>query len=114
VDQVAGLYDSDAKEMCLPSFPNGTTNLGKKVAEKKLEAVSDKIEDIVLAHEFTHALEDQYWPIDDPQDRDLQASTDRGTAHDFLIEGSATREMIEVIPAQWGAGRRAAIFCSGT
>jgi len=80
------------------------------VAEKKLEAVSDKIEDIVLAHEFTHALEDQYWPIDDPQDRDLQASTDRGTAHDFLIEGSATREMIEVIPAQLGRGSPSSYF----
>ena len=104
VDQVAGLYDSDAKEMCIPSFSSGTTNLGRKAAEKKLEAISAEIEDIVLAHEFTHALEDQYWPIDDPKDHDLRGSTDRGTAHDFLTEGSATREMIEVIPAQWGRG----------
>ena len=103
-DQVAGLYDSDAKEMCIPSFSNGTTNLGKKVAQKKLEAVSAKMENIVLAHEFTHALEDQYWPIDDPEDHDSKASTDRGTAHDFLTEGSATRQMIEVIPAQMGGG----------
>ena len=62
VDQVAGLYDSDAKEMCIPSFSSGTTNLGKKAAEKKLEAISSEMDDIVLAHEFTHALEDQYWP----------------------------------------------------
>jgi hypothetical protein len=102
VDQVAGLYDSDAKEMCLPSFSSGSTNLVRKAAEKKLEAVAARMEDIVLAHEFTHALEDQYWPIDDPKDHDSEASTDRGTAHDFLAEGSATREMIEVIPAQWG------------
>jgi hypothetical protein len=104
VDQVAGLYDSDTKEMCIPSFSSGTTNLGKKAAEKKLEAISAEMDDIVLAHEFTHALEDQYWPIDDPKDHDLKASTDRGTAHDFLTEGSATREMIEVIPAQWSRG----------
>src|SRR5208337_2197670 len=88
-DQVAGLYDSDAKEMCIPSIPVGTTNTGKKAAEKKLEAISAEMDDIVLAHEFTHALEDQYWPIDDPKDHDLKASTDRGTAHDFLTEGSA-------------------------
>jgi hypothetical protein len=104
VDQVAGLYDSDAKEMCIPSFPGGTTNPAKKAAEKKLEAISDQMDDIVLAHEFTHALEDQYWPLDDPKDHDFKASTDRGAAHDFVAEGSATREMIEVIPAQWGRG----------
>ncbi|MGD0260970.1 MAG: hypothetical protein ABSD29_14235 [Verrucomicrobiota bacterium] len=101
-DQVAGLYDSDAKEMCIPSFSGGTTNAAKRATEKKLAEISSEIEDIVLAHEFTHALEDQYWPLDDPQDHDFKASTDRGTAHDFVTEGSATREMIEVIPAQWG------------
>jgi hypothetical protein len=109
VDQVAGLYDSDTKEMCIPSFSIGTTNLGKKT-EKKLEAFSLQLENIVLAHEFTHALEDQYWPIDDPKDHDFKASTDRGTAHDFLTEGSATREMIEVIPAQWGRGSPESYF----
>jgi len=101
-DQVAGLYDSDAKEMCIPSIPVGTTNTGKKAAEKKLAEISPEMDDIVLAHEFTHALEDQYWPLDDPEDHDFKASTDRGTAHDFVTEGSATREMIEVIPAQSG------------
>jgi hypothetical protein len=104
VDQVAGLYDSNAKEMCIPSFSSGTTNVAKKAAEKKLEEISSEIDNIVLAHEFTHALEDQYWPMDDPKDHDSKASTDRGTAHDFVTEGSATREMIEVIPAQWGHG----------
>ncbi len=102
VDQVAGLYDSDTKEMCIPSFPGGAASPTKKAAEKKLEAISAKLDDIVLAHEFTHALEDQYWPLDDPKDHDFKASTDRGTAHDFVAEGSATREMIEAIPAQWG------------
>ena len=110
VDQVAGLYDSDAKEMCIPSFSGGTTNVGKKAAEKKLEEISPEMDDIVLAHEFTHALEDQYWPIDAPEDHDFKASTDRGTAHDFVTEGSATREMIEVIPAQLGGGSPSSYF----
>jgi hypothetical protein len=66
--------------------------------------ISPELDDIVLAHEFTHALEDQYWPLDDPKDPDRSASTDQGTAHDILAEGSATREMIEVTPAQWGCG----------
>jgi hypothetical protein len=108
VDQVAGLYDSDTKEMCLPSYSSGTTS--RKAAEKKLELIADEFEDIVLAHEFTHALEDQYWPIDAPEDHELKASTDRGTAHDFLSEGSASREMIEVVPAQWSHGSPATYF----
>ena len=104
VDQVAGLYDSQAKEMCIPSFQNGLTNAGRKAAEKKLEALAVQMDDLVLAHEFTHALEDQYWPLDDPKDYDYKISTDRGTAHEFVNEGSATRQMIEAVPAQWGRG----------
>jgi hypothetical protein len=104
VDQVAGLYDSDTKEMCIPSSPTVSTNAVKNAAEKKLADISPLIDEIVLAHEFTHALEDQYWPLDDPQDHDRQASTDRGTAHDFVSEGSATRLMIEAIPALAGQG----------
>ncbi len=104
VTQVAGLYDSDAKEMCIPSPSVGTTNAVRKASEKKLEDFSPDLDKIVLAHEFTHALEDQYWPLDDPQDTNTTLSTDRGTAHSFLNEGSATRAMIEVVPAQWADG----------
>jgi hypothetical protein len=108
--QVAGLYDSEAKELCIPSFSRGTANPEKKATEKKLEGISIGIDKIILAHEFTHALEDQYWPIDDPKDNDFNASTDRGTAHSFVLEGSATREMIEVVPAQSGRGSAAWYF----
>src|SRR5207249_3446137 len=90
VDQVAGLYDSQTKEMCIPIFPAAAINPGKKAAEKKLEEISPEMDQIILAHEFTHALEDQYWPIDDPRNEDSKASTDRGTAHSFVLEVSAT------------------------
>jgi hypothetical protein len=101
VDQVAGLYDSEAKEMCIPSTSSQSVGPGKNAGAQTRERLSLANDNIVLAHEFTHALEDQYWPIDDPKDDDTTASTDRGTAHDFVLEGSATREMIEVVPAQW-------------
>ncbi len=97
VDQLVGLYDADTKELCIPAFPTAATNPHLKAAEEKLEAFSAQVEDLVSAHEFTHALEDQYWPPDDPRDDDFEVSTDRGTAHDFLTEGSAPREMVEVI-----------------
>src|SRR5947209_16453530 len=109
VDQVAGLYDSDTKTMYIPSFTPPLTNR-VKAAEKKVEDFSGSMDDIVLAHEFTHALEDQYWQMDDPKDRDEQVSTDRDTAHGFLLEGSATRQMIEVVPAQSSEGHSTRYF----
>src|SRR5262252_6361908 len=75
VNQVAGLYDSVTKEMRIPAYSAGTTNAGRKAAER-LEEFSLAMDNIVLAHEFTHALEDQYWSMDDPKDEDRQTSTD--------------------------------------
>lgn len=99
--QVEGFYVSENKEICIPSTYLATTNAPKK---QKLKDISLDLDDVVLAHEFTHALEDQYWPVDDPKDTNDAPSTDRGTAHDFVLEGSANREMIDVIPAQFGGG----------
>ena len=100
VDQVAGLYDSDTKEMYIPSFSMGQTNVLKHPVKKEVERFSTFTEGLILNHEFTHALEDQYWPLDDPNEAARQESTDRSTARSFLAEGSATRVMIEAVPAQ--------------
>jgi hypothetical protein len=109
IDQLAGLYDSDTKKMCIPSFTRETTNRAN-ASEKKMEKLSPSLDDIVLAHEFTHALEDQSWPIDDPKDQEENMSTDRGAAHGFLVEGSATRLMIEAVPAQSARGSASTYF----
>jgi hypothetical protein len=99
VDQVAGLYDSDKKEMCIPK--DTTTNApARKAAEKKLAEFDDLGDRIVFSHEYTHALEDQYWPMDDPEEKSRKESTDRETARNFLYEGSATRLMVEAIPTE--------------
>lgn len=108
IDQVAGLYDSDTKKMRIPSFTVENTN-HVKPDQKQLEKLGSGLDNIVLAHEFTHALEDQYWAIDDPKDDDESGSTDRGTAHSFLLEGSATRAMAEAVPAQ-SSGRSAGTY----
>jgi hypothetical protein len=102
VDQVAGLYDTDTKTMCIPSPSLMDTNrpAGKRLPQKKLDDLAGLETETVFAHEYTHALEDQYWPIDDPKDRETQASTDSDIAHSFLVEGSATRLMIEALPAE--------------
>jgi hypothetical protein len=100
VDQVAGLYDSDTKEMYIPVFSTGKTNALKNPAKKAIEKVSAFEEGLVLEHEFTHALEDQYWALDDTNQVERQESTDRSTARSFLAEGAATRIMLEAVPAQ--------------
>ncbi|MGO8674414.1 MAG: hypothetical protein ACLQVX_00935 [Limisphaerales bacterium] len=103
VDQVAGLYDTETKTMCIPSTPVIATNRppGKHPPPKNIEDLAGLDTEIVFAHEYTHALEDQYWPIDPPKDKESRASTDADTARTFLVEGSATRLMIEALPAEF-------------
>jgi hypothetical protein len=110
VNQVAGLYDDETGEMCIPTFAGGITNVSKKAAEKKIPELTPALDEIVLAHEYTHALEDQYWPLNDPKDNDTSISTDRGVAHGFLAEGSATRQMIEALPSQFADDTPEAYF----
>jgi hypothetical protein len=103
VGQVAGLYDSDTKTMCIPAPSHIETNrpVGKHPPQKELEELSGLDTAIVFAHEYTHALEDQYWPIDPPKDDETQPSTDTDTARSFLVEGSATRLMVEALAAEF-------------
>ncbi len=101
VDQVAGLYDTDTKTMCIPVPTHSPTNRPSAKSPTKTDD-SDQLDTaIVFAHEYTHALEDQYWPIDNPKDKETEAFSDSDTARSFLVEGSATRLMIEAIPAEW-------------
>jgi hypothetical protein len=103
VGGVAGFYNTDTRDMCIPAPPPGRTNAwqnpANKEVRKELEKYSTFGDDIVFAHEFTHALEDQYWPLDDPAERAKRESTDRDTARSFLAEGAATRIMLESAPA---------------
>jgi hypothetical protein len=101
VDQVEGLYDSDSKTMCIPYPPPIVTNrpAGKHPPPKKPGDLSALDTGIVFVHEYTHALEDQYWPFDSPEDQESQDSTDADNARSFLLEGSATRLMVEALPA---------------
>ena len=105
VGEAAGFYDSDTKEMCIPSFSAAPTNAWQNPARKTVKEEAEKYsaigDDFIFAHEFTHALEDQYWPFDDPLESSRRESTDRDAARSFLAEGAATRVMVEAIPALW-------------
>ena len=59
------------------------------------DALEGFVAEVTLAHELTHALEDQHFGIDSPGVSDLLR--DRPSAHAALIEGSATVAMVEYV-----------------
>jgi hypothetical protein len=72
-EEVAGYYDQDTKQMTL-------------VGEGDPE-------DIILAHELTHALEDQHFGLADEED----ALDDELSARTALYEGTATVAMVDYL-----------------
>jgi hypothetical protein len=73
-EQVAGYYDTRRKRLALVRAP------GRRRA----------LDDMILAHELTHALEDQVFGLPEP----APGSDDRGIAVSSLAEGTATRVMV--------------------
>lgn len=72
-EQIAGFYRTDTRELYVVSRSGGVG-----VAEK-----------VTFAHEFTHALQDQHFPLDDLT-ADAATQGDRALARTALIEGDAT------------------------
>ena len=75
-DQVAGYYDTDKKYLAVVQDPSG----GAPFVQ------------ITLAHELTHALEDQHFDL---RDENASGVEDGATAYSALIEGSATAVMTD-------------------
>jgi hypothetical protein len=73
-DQVAGLYDPHTKRLALV---------------KDAGAQDESVGEITLAHELTHALDDQRFGIQDQP----PGTNDRATAYTALVEGDATSVM---------------------
>lgn len=73
-DQVAGFYDPTTKKLALV---------------KNTGAEDESIGEITLAHELTHALDDQRFGIQDQP----PGTDDRATAYSALVEGDATSVM---------------------
>ena len=72
-EEVAGFYDDHTKEMTLVETAGGGTE-----------------GEITLAHELTHALEDQHFDLEQESGLD-----DKATAHTALVEGTATIAMAD-------------------
>lgn len=85
-NQVAGFYDPHSKEMVLVA---GSTDLGFFMNATEFVAQRDIAGEMVLAHEFTHALQDQHFDLDKKLD-EVKSNDDRALALKSVAEGDAT------------------------
>jgi hypothetical protein len=95
-DQVAGFYDPNTKRLALV---------------RDAGAQDEAIGEITLAHELTHALDDQTFGI-----RDVPPGTsDRSTAYSALVEGDATSVMTRYASRfMTGSNLLGALFATST
>jgi len=84
--QVAGFYDPDTKRMILVS---GTTDAGVWNGAAEFVMQRDLMGEMVLAHELTHALQDQHFDLSGKLDA-LKDNDDRALALKSVAEGDAT------------------------
>jgi hypothetical protein len=85
-NQVAGFYDPHSKEMVLVA---GGTNLGFFTNTAEFVAQHDVGGEMVLAHELTHALQDQHFDLDKKLDQ-VKNNDDSALALKSVAEGDAT------------------------
>jgi hypothetical protein len=84
-DQIGGYYDPETKEMNTVLLSGGRPRDTLPVLEQ-----------ITYSHEYTHALQDQYFGLDEFVDEDLALSNpDAAQARLSLVEGDATVVMNE-------------------
>ena len=85
-NQVAGFYDPHSKEMIMVS---GATDFGFFMNATEFVAQRDIGGEMVMAHEFTHALQDQHFDLDKKLD-EVKNNDDRAIALKCVAEGDAT------------------------
>jgi len=84
--QVAGFYDPHGKEMVLVE---GGADLGVWNSAAQLMIQRDVVGQMLLAHELTHALQDQNFDLEASLDQ-VKDNDDRGLALKCVAEGDAT------------------------
>ena len=86
-EQIAGLYDPKGREFFIADWTS---------------AVDERV---IMAHELTHALQDQHFHIQKWQDA-AKANDDASMARDAVLEGSATVAMIDYLLRDTGKNSR--------
>jgi hypothetical protein len=89
--QIAGFYDPHRKVLAVVDRPGGL--LGKEAATQFGADAVRKMEDGLLVHELTHAIQDQHFDLDRLSDPD--PLSDGGTARLALVEGDASLVMFD-------------------
>jgi len=77
-EQIAGLYDPKSKEFFIADW------------------ISPEDQKPVMAHELTHALDDQYYHID-PWEKAARPNDDAESAREAVLEGSALAAMFDYV-----------------
>jgi hypothetical protein len=96
--QVAGYYDPATATLYLVERDGGMPAFMQRT---------------ILAHELTHALDDQYAHIGAATIPDPAASEDAGIVKEALMEGSATALMFQYLVQQTAAGKVNAVEAAG-
>ncbi|MGH7895015.1 MAG: hypothetical protein ACREQL_10115 [Candidatus Binatia bacterium] len=87
-DQVAALYDPRTKTLALTS--SGLRERPASVRLLELLTGRDLLDEVLVAHELTHALQDQHFGLPTTTPPITDAHGDRTIARRALIEGDAT------------------------
>jgi hypothetical protein len=86
-DQIAGFYNPDDKEMVLVRGGSGNRGVWTDIAD--FFAQRDIAGEMILAHELTHALQDQHFQINEMLKR-VKDNDDKSLALKCVAEGDAT------------------------
>jgi hypothetical protein len=89
--QIAGFYDPHRKALAVVDRPGGL--LGTEAGAQLGAEMTRKMEDGLLVHELTHAIQDQHFDLDRLSDPD--PLSDGGVARLALVEGDATLVMMD-------------------
>ena len=84
--QVAGFYDPHGKRMMMVE---GAANLGIWTDATEFLLQRDLVGEMLLAHEYTHALQDQHFGLEAALDK-IKNNDDRSLALKSVAEGDAT------------------------
>jgi len=84
--QVAGFYDPHTKQMIMVE---GAANLGIWTNATEFLLQRDVVGEMLLAHEYTHALQDQHFGLEAALDK-IKNNDDRSLALKSVAEGDAT------------------------
>jgi hypothetical protein len=91
--QVGGYYDPDEKYLVLVQREGGL--LGAAAKQKLGAALAERMEETVMVHELTHALQDQNFDL--KTFNKSEPLSDEGVARLALIEGDATLTMYNFV-----------------